>query len=294
MTRYAFIYNPGSRGGRAEQWVDQLQDHIGTLDQARFIRSELKGDIAGKAAEILPETDVVVACGGDGTVREVASVLAGTSKTMGIIPLGSGNDLCKTLGIPTDLNRSLELLASHNITAIDVGQCNNFIFLNSLGFGFDGLTNRFAAELLNYPPILRYAIAAMKAAGKQIAFNATIDTANAGPEQRSLLMVTLANGKVEGGSFWIAPQADIADGKLEMVTVNPVKKWKIPFLLPFFLFKRADRIPYIKTKKISSLQLQFDQTVAVHADGEIIENAGCDFHIRIKPEDLNVITGSLQ
>jgi len=294
MSRYAFIYNPGSRGGRAEQQVSRLKSRIETLENARFIRSEQKGDIAEKVTKILPETDVVVACGGDGTAREVASVLAGTSKIMGIIPMGSGNDLCKTLGIPTDLNRSFEIIVNHAVTAIDTGQCNDFVFLNSLGFGFDGLTNRFAAELLHYPPLFRYAIAALKAVGKQQAFRVSIEQESGLADKKSLLMIALANGKVEGGSFWIAPQADIADGQLEMVTVDPLKRWKIPFLLPFILLKKTAWLPYIRTRKISSLQLKFERTVAIHADGEIIENAGREFQIRVKPADLKVITGPLR
>ncbi|MDZ7680336.1 MAG: diacylglycerol kinase family protein [Fodinibius sp.] len=163
MTRYAFIYNPGARGGRSESTLHQLQQKLITLSHARLFRSQTQGDITSLVEQQRNNYDIFVACGGDGTVREVASGLVNADKKMGIIPMGTGNDLCKTLGIPTDLDKAFKLILRGNGRTIDVGRCNDNIFLNVWGCGFDGLTNRLAYQLNQLPSFLRYALGALKA-----------------------------------------------------------------------------------------------------------------------------------
>ncbi|MDZ7680335.1 MAG: hypothetical protein U5J63_01160 [Fodinibius sp.] len=103
-------------------------------------------------------------------------------------------------------------------------------------------------------------------------------------------MATLANGRVEGGSFWIAPNADITDGKLELVTIRPIKKWLIPFLLVFFLFKKPHWIPHVQTQKVSEVLLSFDQIPEMHADGEVISNKQDKLVISLIPNGLEILT----
>ena len=99
MTRYAFLYNPGARAGKSEANVAALAEKISALPNGQLFRSQKKGDITSLIKQQLQKFDVFVACGGDGTVREVASALINTDKKMGIIPMGTGNDFCKTLNI---------------------------------------------------------------------------------------------------------------------------------------------------------------------------------------------------
>lgn len=290
MKRYAFLYNPAARGGKSEAKVTALENRIKKLPQATLFRSQSKGDISLLIEQLIHDYEIFVACGGDGTIQEVASKLLGSEKTMGIIPLGSGNDLCKTLRIPVNLEKSLDLVFSGKTVTIDVGRCNDFIFLNTLGFGFDGLTNLYALEMENIHPFFRYAVSALKAAIKQDRFKVQIST-ESGCSQQKVIMVSLANGKVEGGSFWIAPKASITDGKLNLVTIRPVTKWLIPFLMPFFLFKKPGLIPYVQSKEIDEISLEFEDSIEIHADGEIIENNTNKFDIYLASNGLNVITG---
>ena len=290
MSRFAYIYNPAARSGKARRELRNLKNHIKKQPHADFYRSEKKGDIAPLVDNLLPDYDVFVACGGDGTVREVAENLVESDKTLGIIPLGTGNDLSKTLKIPADPEKSLELIERQKSTSIDVGKCENILFLNSLGFGFDGLTNRMAFEMQALPPVLRYATAALRAAVKQDPFEVTIEQ-EGGSTGNKLLMISFANGRIEGGSFWIAPRASITDGKLEMVTISPLNKWLIPFLLPLFLFRKGDWIPHVSSKPVSSVLLDFKQEVEIHADGEIIQMDRKTFSVKVIPRALKVICG---
>ncbi|MDZ7660215.1 diacylglycerol/lipid kinase family protein [Fodinibius sp.] len=288
MKRYAFLYNPAAQGGKSGVKLERLREFISEFEDACLFHSQDIGDITDFIEQNFDEFDVFVACGGDGTVREVAATLINTHKQMGIIPLGTGNDLCKTLNIPVKLEQSFSVLKQENAVSIDVGQCNNFIFLNSLGFGFDGLTNRYALQLKHLHPFLTYAISALKAVINHTSFEVTI-IKKENISKEHAIMFSLANGRVEGGSFWIAPNASITDGKLNAILIKPIAKWIIPVLLPLFLFKKSHLIPQVKSAKIEKLSLNFNGDVDIHADGEVIENRSNKFIISLEANALEVI-----
>jgi YegS/Rv2252/BmrU family lipid kinase len=285
---YAFLYNPAAQGGKSKLKLDRLRAYISEFGDADLFHSQNIGDISGFIEQNFDKYDVFVACGGDGTAREVAAPLINTRKQMGIIPLGTGNDLCKTLNIPVTLQQSISMLKKGSSNSMDVGQCNSFIFLNSLGFGFDGLTNRYALQLKHLHPFLTYAISALKAVINHTPFEVTINK-NGNITKERAIMFSLANGRVEGGSFCIAPDASITDGKLNAVLIKPTKKWLIPILLPLILLKKPQLIPQLKTSTVEKLSLNFSGDIDIHADGEIIESNSSKFDISLNANALNVI-----
>ncbi|WP_445665026.1 diacylglycerol/lipid kinase family protein [Fodinibius sp. AD559] len=288
MKRHAFLYNPEAQGGKSEMKLERLRAFISEFKNGYLFHSQNIGDITVFIEQHFDKFDVFVACGGDGTVREVAATLIDTPKQMGIIPLGTGNDLCKTLNIPVKLEQSISVLKQANSVPIDVGQCNDFIFLNSLGFGFDGLTNRYALQLKHLHPLLSYSISALKAVINHSSFEVSVNKNGKISKERAI-MFSLANGRVEGGSFWIAPNASITDGKLNAILVKPVAKWLIPVLLPLFLFKKSHLIPQVRSAEVEKLSLYFTADVDIHADGEIIEAESNKFDISLNANALEVI-----
>ncbi|MGD8748488.1 MAG: diacylglycerol kinase family protein [Balneolaceae bacterium] len=291
MKHYAFIYNPAARGRKIESKIKVLSKYIDEqLPESELFYSDSREHISELVQQVKNDFEVIVACGGDGTVREVAAQLVGTELTMGIIPLGTGNDLCKSLAIPNDFEKALQLLLEDSRVKIDVGYCNDFIFLNTLGFGFDGLTNSYAHRIENLPSILRYGAAALKANFHHEPFSVRIET-KSGSTCKRLIMATVANGRVEGGAFWIAPEASVTDGKLNLVTIKPLSKWLVPLLLPLFLIKKANWVSYVSSYEVEALSFYFENEVVIHADGEIIKNNVSKYFIRLAPNDLEVICG---
>lgn len=288
MKSFAFIYNPAAAGGQSEKKIRELQHKISQFENFELYRSKTIGDITDFITRRFDDFDVFVACGGDGTIREIAEKLMYTDKQVGIIPMGTGNDLCKTLNIPRSLSDSFELLINGDSKKIDIGKCNDFIFLNSLGFGFDGLTNRYATGLKHLHPFFSYTISALKAAWKHKPFTAYIQNDDLNIDEE-IIMIAMANGRVEGGSFWIAPQASINDGKLNCVVVRKIAKGLIPILLPLFLIKKQGWIPHVRSFEVSELSLRFSRKVSIHADGEVIKNNSYSYAISINNKALDVI-----
>src|ERR671910_2105642 len=131
------VLNPSAGKGRA----GGLRASVSRFLEGRGLRpiwhvTERSGH-AGDIVRGLPDGALVVAVGGDGTVHEVAAACAGTGRTMGVLPAGSGNDYVKALGLGTGLRRALEVLVGGNVRVVDTAEGGGVPFNNGLGIGFD-------------------------------------------------------------------------------------------------------------------------------------------------------------
>jgi diacylglycerol kinase (ATP) len=268
-----FIFNPASNRSRSNHVLDLIYEYIKFHQlNARVHVLDPQERIADVAARMSHRYEVVVGCGGDGTVRATAEGLLGTDATMGILPVGSGNDFVKSLGIPDSIESALEILRTGKVRHIDVGVVNGHIFVNTLGIGFDGETNRRTQECewLKGSPMYIWAALksnfAFKPQGYRIHINGEVI-------EQDFLMITTANGKIEGGHFLIAPQADPSDGLLNVVTLDPIPPYILPFHLLRFMNGSHLSLKQVRchtTKSLIIEQLQ-SQPVPAHADGEQIE-----------------------
>lgn len=289
MKRYCFIYNPSANRGRSAKKFRQLKQITSSWPDTEYITSESSNHLKSKAREASSYFDVIVACGGDGTVKDVAVSLMHSKANLGIVPLGSGNDFIKTLGLPSGLKESLNVVYGGRSRAIDLGRCNDFYFLNTLGFGFDGETNLHASQSTIRNGMMRYAVAALKTNISLKPFQAEVQIEARQLSEKQWIMLTAANGRVEGGNFLIAPDASVCDGMLNMVTVKPVSRWLLPFLLPLIIIGKHGWLPYIQSYEAKTIVLHFNKAVYIHADGEQIKTGETSFEISVIPSTINVI-----
>ncbi len=183
---------------------------------------------SGQARDALDKgADVVLACGGDGTVRAVAHVLAGTDSVMGLLPAGTGNLLARTLGTPTDLAAATRVALTGDDRAIDVGRVrvdggqDEDTFLVMAGTGFD------AAIMENTPEGLKgkvgplaYVVSGLRAMrGRRTGVVLTFD--GGGPVRRRSRTVVVGNSGTLLGGLVLMPEATIDDGHLDVVNIAP-------------------------------------------------------------------------
>lgn len=291
MKRFCFLYNPSTNRKRSHHKFKQLKDYTSNWPGVAYRTSKNRHDLYELASEAADSFDVVAACGGDGTVRDVAVAIQNSNpKTiLAVVPLGSGNDFYKSLGLPVGLTEALKVLKAGQTQPMDLGKCNDFYFINTLGFGFDGQTNLYASQSSIQVGTLRYILAALKTIFKMKPFKAQLQVEGYKVPEEEWIMITVANGRVEGGNFVVAPQASLFDQLFTLLTVRPVSKLKLPFLLPFFLMGRPGLLSKTSYYEAGNITIQFDQPVFIHADGEQIETTGLNFHIELIPGAINVI-----
>ncbi len=267
-TKIVFVINPVSGTERKE--------HIVTLIHETLKLSGIHYDIvyttfAGHATQLTQQAieqkyDVVVAVGGDGTINEVAQALIKTKTALAIIPQGSGNGLARHLGIPLGTEEAIKRLLEPKKMLIDAATANGNHFFCTSGIGFDAhVSASFAAR--TFRGLGGYAYFTIKElfSYKPLTYTLEFDGQQL---KREAFLVAFANATQYGNNAYIAPQADIQDGKLDICILKPFSKLQIPKLV-WQLFKRTlPQNQYVETYKADTIKITFDTAIPAHLDGE--------------------------
>ncbi len=229
----------------------------------------------------------LVAMGGDGTVHEVVNGLMHLPPEkrpiMGIIPVGSGNDLAGSLNIPSDPAKALKLALDGSVGEVDIAHIeddrgHSEYWTNTLGIGFDAVVNIRSRSIRWVRGFLIYFFSALQA----ILFNHTplgLKAVQDGKRwQDRLLMLVLCNGRREGGAFWVAPQASPRDGQLDYLGIRQISRLQMFYTIPFVMQGTHQRLSYACHGRFKTLELTSDHPLYIHTDGEIY--AGLDSTIR--------------
>ena len=278
----AFILNPIAGTGFALETMKKIEAVMKERDLPyRVFRTE-KPHHATELARALrddPEVQAVISVGGDGTSYEVASGLAGSSKPMGIIPAGTGNDFIKAAGIPKDPLQALETVLRHHSAPVDLGCLNDGFFLNICGTGFDVTVLDYAESLKSrYRGLLPYFLGLLKAIAHYRPVHLTL-TVDGETEEADYLICSVANGQFFGGGIPICPVADIHDGKLDLVLVKNVPRWRIPFYLPGLMLGKVLGFRVSRHRLADTVSLE-GKNLRINVDGEIFSMDEARFSLR--------------
>ncbi|HSQ75407.1 MAG TPA: diacylglycerol kinase family protein, partial [Bacteroidota bacterium] len=248
----------------------------------------------GHATEIARDcvSRVVVAVGGDGTINEVANALAGSGRTIGIIPTGSGNDFIKSVGIPKRMESALELLRLGHERVIDAGVVRTGAwkngsmeyaparyFVNGVGAGFDASVARRVGEIRFLRGTPLYLLAVLQTLGRYQSPEFSCRTDSTEWRARKLLIAS-GNGRCAGGGFYLTPEAEVDDGLLDVCVIDDVSVLKILRLVPRVLAGKLVHDAQVNYQRTKELELSSAERFNVHADGEIV---GREVHgVRLK------------
>ena len=285
----AFILNPVAGTGFSLKAMEGLEAALREKNvEYRVFRTERPGHGTELAAKLAsdPEDLAVAAVGGDGTAGEVAAGLSGTDKPMAIIPAGTGNDFIKSVGIPNDPRRALDILLTCAPQPTDTGEVNGEFFLNVCGTGFDVTVLDYAeAEKAKHRGLTPYLLGLVKANFHYRSVRLKI-TDETGVTEGRFLVCTVANGRFIGGGIPICPAADPSDGLLDLVLVRHVPRRRIPLYLPGLMMGRDLTFRITTHRRVRSVTFEGEK-LRVNIDGEIRTMDGAEF--RIRPGSLRLI-----
>lgn len=285
----AFILNPVAGTGFSLKAMEGLEATMREKNvEYRVFRTERPGHGTELAAKLAsdPEVLAVAAVGGDGTAGEVAAGLCGTDKPMAIIPAGTGNDFIKSVGIPNDPRRALDILLTCAPQPTDTGEVNGEFFLNVCGTGFDVTVLDYAeAEKAKHRGLTPYLLGLVKANFHYRSVRLKI-TDETGVTEGRFLVCSVANGRFIGGGIPICPAADPSDGLLDLVLVRHVPRRRIPLYLPGLMMGRDLNFRITTHRRVRSVTFEGEK-LRVNIDGEIRTMDGAEF--RIRPGSLRLI-----
>lgn len=264
--KYLYIINPIS-GTRSKIDIPDLIASVFDPGEYEISFTEYPGHASVIAQDAVNKGYyAVIAVGGDGTINEVARSLRDSNTILGIIPVGSGNGLARELGISMYAKRALKIIRENYIRTIDYGLANNLPFFCTCGVGFDArVSYKFAKD--------------KKRGGLMYVKNVITEFLKYKPETYEIRMddgrlkekaflVTVANASQWGNNAFIAPEANIEDGKMNITILKPFTYIDIPNLALQLFTRMIDMNSHICTFEKDKISILREKPGVIHLDGE--------------------------
>ncbi len=265
----ALLANPTAGRGNADQILDAV---TARLAASGAVVEHLIGDDADHALELARKAaadgvDTVVTLGGDGMVHVAVQALADTAVSLGVVPLGTGNDFARALGIPTgDPLAAADVVVRDEPRRIDLGRSGETWFATVLAAGFDAAVNE-RANAMRWPHgDLRYTLAALSVirSWKPVPYRLEIDGV---VREQEAMLLAIANTESYGGGLRIAADCDPSDGLLDAILIKPVSR--LEFLRVFPGVRQAKHLTHPAFERIRARRITASAPgVVAYSDGE--------------------------
>lgn len=231
----------------------------------------------GSAAEVSPDiirrapgSDLVIVCGGDGTLNAAARGIMETGLPAGVLPMGTANDLARTLAIPLNLDGAAQVIVDGATRTIDVGDVNGHLFFNvaSLGLAAD-LARRLTPVAKRRWGRLAYAFAALQTLLFARRFSATIVTKQ-GEVRVKTLQIAVGNGRHYGGGTVIEASAAIDDAHLDLYSLELSNVWKLALMLRDFRRGAHGLWSEVRTHRCTEFEIRTRRPRSINTDGDLV------------------------
>lgn len=286
--RILFVINPVSGGKKKTTFNKQVLE---VLDLNRFDPTFKITNHANHAYELAKSAideqyDAVIAVGGDGTINEIGTALVGSDIPLGIVPEGSGNGLALYLGIPMNESAALRRINRFESVGIDCGKIGERCFFNIAGIGFDAsVSDRFASETFRGPVGYLRTIINVISKYKPKKYVLDIDGK---VYEREAFMISVANSPQYGNNAYIAPNASINDGVLDVCIVHKFPLYTLPMMIFHLFNKTADQSEYVEIIPGKKICIEQEGKAPLHLDGEPMD-LGNKIDIEVQGNALKII-----
>jgi YegS/Rv2252/BmrU family lipid kinase len=261
------LFNRRARCGRGD--LEPVRRHLRDGGLV-LIEPDRNDDLADAIRHHAEAVDLIIVGGGDGTLHRVLPELLAAQRPVGVLPMGTANDLARTLALPTDLLAACDVILAGQTQRIDVGRINDRPFLNvaSLGLAVD-VTRRLTRGAKSRWGVLAYVWAAIGALLRGRPFHAEIRCDGETLRVRTW-QIAVGNGRSYGGGLTIHEAARIDDGLLDLYSLEVNQGWHILGLIPALWRGSLEPIPTVRTLRGRSIAIRpLGRPRSITADGEI-------------------------
>ena len=272
------LVNPNARrGGEA---IDNIiarfeAGGIKIIKEGFMSPSEIANDIEARKDAI----DLVIVCGGDGTLSASAPAVIKSGFPMGILPMGTANDLARTLGIPDNLELAADIIIAGHKRTIDLGEVNGHPFFNVASIGLSSeLAGKLDGTLKRRYGRLGYAIAAFRVLARAKAFRAMIITKNSATRVKTL-QIAIGNGVHYGGGNVVEATAAIDDGHLDLYSLELNSVWKLALMAKSFRAGSHGAWQEVRTERCTEFEIRTRNPMPVNTDGELLTETPAKFSL---------------
>ncbi|MBS1714654.1 MAG: diacylglycerol kinase family lipid kinase [Armatimonadetes bacterium] len=290
MPKVGFVVNPKGGRGRALQAWQKIE---AALPDAGAYFTTCPGDATAKALEAVADgCERVAVVGGDGSVSEAAHALAGKDAALAVVPVGTGNDYARTLGVPTDAVEAARLAFDGQTLRVDTGRCEGHrSFVNVAGAGFDAeVMTRFNAPgpIVGRMPVkVRYYLSILRTFASYKGVKATVVADGETVEVGNLLLLAVGCARYYGAGMHVLPQADLTDGLFDVVWGQDVRLAELNALMSLIYKGEHVGHPNVRYRKCRHVSVEARPSTRFHLDGDVTGRTPVTFVT--EPASLNVV-----
>ena len=290
-TGIRFLLNPAAGRGAGVRRLARLRVLAAAAD-AGLVVSRSGADIAEQARRAVADgVERLVVAGGDGTMHQAAQGLAGSGCAMGVVPLGTGNDLAGTLGVPEDLDGAVRRAIAGPVRSIDLVRVGETVCIGYAGVGFDSAVTRFANEevkRLRGPLVYFYAVLHTLVTFVPPTVRVVHD---GGTFEGRAMFAVVANLPRFGGGMRIAPEALPDDGWLDLVIVRQLSRLALLAVFPKVYRGTHVHHPAVEMVRTRRAEITLDREMTLYGGGEPVATraAGEPFAVEVAPAALRVV-----
>lgn len=230
--------------------------------------------------------DLVILGGGDGTMNYAAPALVESGLPFAILPLGTANDLARSLGLPLDPVEAARFIPTAEARPVDLGWVNGHYYFNVASVGFSAeLAGELTADSKKIWGVLGYAVAAVRVLRRVRPFTVTIEH-DGTVEKVTTIQVSVGNGRHYGGGMTVEETAAVDDGKLNFYSLEINHWWRLLALLPALRRGTHGRAADVRAFHTQEIKLSTRKPRPVNTDGELTTHTPA--HFKVFPKILRV------
>lgn len=290
------ILNPYSNRWKAQEQAPEVKALLtkAGIDYEFLVMKAPEHGVQLAREAVLKGNTPLIAAGGDGGISEVVNGImtavgqdAFPAGPLGMLPLGTANDLTDCLGIPRDLEQAVGVIAAGKERVIDLGMVNGRYFDNNSAIGLEPVVTIENIRLTWLKGVTRYMVSAILAILKRPTWEAEM-TWDEGTYEGSLALVSVGNSNRTGGVFYMTPDAELDDGKLDFVFAPALSRLRLFQLLPKTQTGEHIHEPDIQLHRTEYLKIKTNTPTPIQADGEIFMESATEIEFRVIPQCLRV------
>lgn len=288
-TRALLLHNAKARQG--DSALQPVRDRLAAGGLAVTVEPfENLPEIARDVARLHREADLVIVCGGDGSISSAAPAVIESGLPLGIIPAGTANDLARTLAIPLDFAAAADVIVEGHRRQIDVGLVNGHAFFNVASIGLSSeLAQKLDPEIKKKFGRLGYAVAALRILAGAKRFRAKI-TEKGRSIHVGTYQIAIGNGRLYGGGNVVEEKATIDDGNLDLYSLEMRNLWKLVLMLHAFRSGTHGAWEEVRTAKCVEFDIETRRPMPINTDGEIV--TATPAHFQVLPRAISVLAPS--
>lgn len=289
MKKALLLVNQHSRKG--QKLLSQATVELQALGFELIVEStDHAGELPDTIRRYQNRVELVIIGGGDGTLNAAIEGLIDTKLPLGILPMGTANDLARTLEIPTDLSAACQVIARGQVRLIDLGWVNGKHFFNVASLGLSvQISQRLTKDVKQRWGVFAYAFTALQTILSARPFRAEIRVNNQSFNVKTI-QIAIGNGRYYGGGMTVAEDATIDDRRLDLYSLEIKNWWEIIALLPAMRQGNHTSWPNVRDLHAQEFEVNTSKRRPINTDGEITTHTPAKF--RVIPQALAVIAPS--